>query len=115
MGVETKGLGELIDEGITLSFKLIVTKDENYLDRISEILEYLIEKHSENNEALNKITVLALAMSNAICWNAQELVSSKNVLESSIWANVAQHSNKMRNILIGELNGGEGIITKKTY
>lgn len=113
MEIDKRGLGEIIDEGITLAFKICNGLTEEALPRMHEILKYLNDNLGSDNKTAQTIYLL---LTNACCWSSQERVckSTDSVIIAES-AKSAQSFNKIRNELIGKLNDNKGIVTIKTY
>ena len=114
MKVNERGIGDLIDEAITLSFK-VTHGSEKALDRLDAISNFIAKKYGVNH---NLSKIIDLLIINAYCWKCQDEVSLiettpfGDYVESAL---MAQKFNKTRNQVIGQLNGNKGIVTEKTY
>lgn len=111
MKINEKGWGEIIDECLTLAFK-VTHGNQNAVDRLDAISNYVADKLGENH---NLSKIIDLMIINAYCWNFQDKIKSDDE-EEALWsAKMAQKFNKTRNQVIGQLNGKKGIVTEKTY
>lgn len=111
MKVNERGLGDILDEACTLAFKITHDiKTEYSIDRFTAIVEYLKDTKMSDETKLG----FALILVNSLCWMAQDKIK-KDSDNAGMWATVAQDMNKQRNLLMGELNGGAGIVTEKSY
>ncbi len=111
--ISKRGLGELIDEYATLTFKVIANVGgSKTFDRLEELNTYLIKKIDHK-----LMYTLLLFSTNAACWAAQEIICDKSQSNEDIAkaATYAQQLNRMRNQIIGSLNDGKGIVTEKSY
>lgn len=111
--IAKKGLGEIIDELCTLSLKISHDiKFNESVDRCQSLLEYI---SSSNLDPKAKL-ILNLFVINSLCWVCQDgIKENNNPISNSLFSLGAQQTNKLRNIIIGELNDGTGIITAKSY
>lgn len=113
MNANERGLGEIIDELVTLSFKITHRVDvDRSCDRSNLLLDYI----DKTELSLDAKLVLTLMMTNAACWVCQdEVTSGGNAERVAALAVEAQRANKLRNLIMGEFNKNEGIVTKKSY
>ena len=114
MNANERGLGEIIDEVITLTFKIT-----NHIDseKAAKRLESLIAYLSKQNLHPDAWNIIALICVNATCWMAQDIVSTEGLKDEDVatYAKIAQDSNKARNALINTINKDVGIVTEKSY
>ncbi len=103
--VTRKTEGELIDEFITLAFKVThdieVSKILPKMIQITKALKGKIPKHSYD--------VLQLLISSSFCWMSQDKINGPEGLK---FAKKAQESNKLRNKFMKRLGTNT---TEKTY
>ncbi len=112
--VAQKQIGELIDELITLSFKITNGVNvEKSMDRSGDIGHYLIDIGIDKDV----MNVLALLSCNAACWYSQDQIMNKENTPKEVaeFAYDAQSMNKDRNKLINIINKNNGIVTEKSY
>lgn len=115
---EKRGLGEIVDEIITLSFKMITkTNPSQTVNRLAQLNKYMEDENCPIKSNLELYHALGLMMANASCWLSQDCIMDKNIPESSIvlFAKEAQRMNSERNKLIGLINKGSGVVTSKSY
>lgn len=117
MKINEKGLGEIIDEAITLSFKIVSgIKTEESAIRFIAISEFITSQVEKNPSLAETAGIVVLILSNATCWFCQDkIMSTKDNFKVAEYAKRAQELNVSRNKLIGLLNKGQGIITEKSY
>lgn len=116
--VELKGLGELLDEAVTLCLKYTHTKNKAHIERANDIMNHIRGRTgSDNQTVLGFVLLLQLMIVNSGCWSAQDkIMEEKEPKKTAEWAKAAQNLNKIRNFLIGIMNdNGNGIVTEKTY
>jgi hypothetical protein len=111
MKVNERGLGDILDEACTLALKVSHNiKDDYSTARFNNILDYLKEIKMNDETRLG----FTLLLVNSMCWLAQDNIK-RDSENAAMYAVIAQEMNKQRNLLMGELNGGAGIVTEKSY